>query len=87
MSGEVAESADDGDGEPGNAGAMLEMSDWPGGVEPIWSLLEPESARALGAEPGADNPTLRLAADLGDESFEELAFVRNALIRARVDRQ
>ena len=74
-----AESADDGDGESLNAGAMLEMSDWPGGVEPVWTALEPESARALRAEPAADNPTLRLAADLPDEAFGESAFVRNAL--------
>ena len=77
---EVAEPADDGDDEPGNAGAMLEMADWPGGVEPVWTLLEPESARALRAEPAADNPALRLATDLPDEAFGESAFVRNALI-------
>ena len=77
---EVAEPADDGDDEPGNAGAMLEMADWPGGVEPVWNLLEPESARALRAEPAADNPALRLTADLPDEAFAESAFVRNALI-------
>ncbi len=77
---EAAEPADDGDGEPPDAGAMLEMSDWPGGVEPVWTLLEPESARALRAEPAADNPTLRLAADLPDDAFGESAFVRNAMI-------
>ena len=77
---EVAEPADDGDDEPGNAGAMLEMADWPGGVEPVWNLLEPESARTLRAEPAADNPALRLATDLPDEAFAESAFVRNALI-------
>ena len=74
------EAADDGDSEPRDAGAMLEMSDWPGGVEPVWTLLEAESARALRAEPAADNPTLRLAADLPDEAFGGSAFVRNALI-------
>ena len=78
------EPADDGDGEPRDAGAMLEMSDWPGGVEPVWALLEPESARALRAEPAADNPTLRLAADLPDEAFGESAFVRNALVAFEV---
>ena len=77
---EVAEPADEGDDEPGNAGAMLEMADWPGGVEPVWNLLEPESARALRAEPAADNPALRLAGDLPDEACGESAFVRNALI-------
>ena len=74
-----AEPADDGNGEPRDAGAMLEMAGWPGGVEPVWTVLEPESARALRAEPAADNPTLRLAADLPDEAFGESAFVRNAL--------
>ena len=77
---EGAELADDGDGDPGNAGAMLEMSDWPGGIETVWTVLEPESARALRVEPAADNPTLRLAADLPDEAFGESAFVRNVLI-------
>ena len=67
-------------GRPGSAGAMLEMSDWPGGVEPVWTVLEPESMEALRAEPLADNPTLRLAAGLPDEAFAESAFVRNALI-------
>ena len=76
--------ADDGDGEPRDAGAMLEMEDWPGGVEPVWTLLEPESARALRAEPAADNPTLRLAADLPDEAFGDSAFVRNALVAFEV---
>ena len=81
---EEAVSTDDGDGEPVNAGAMLEMSDWPGGVEPVWALLEPDSMEALRAEPAADNPTLRLAADLPDEAFGESAFVRNALVAFEV---
>ena len=72
--------ADDRPGRKGSAGAMLEMADWPGGVEPVWALLEPESMEALRAEPAADNPTLRLAADLPDEALGESAFVRNALI-------
>jgi len=38
---EAVESADD-DGRPGSAGAMLEMSDWPGDVEPVWTVLEPD---------------------------------------------
>ena len=77
---EAAELSDDGDNRPGSAGAMLEMSEWPGGVEPVWTLLEPASIEALRAEPAADNATLRLAADLPDEAFGESAFVRNALI-------
>ena len=78
--GQAAEPADEGFGEPRDAGAMLEMSDWPGGVEPVWNLLEPESARALRAEPAADNPALGLAADVPDEAFGGSAFVRNTLI-------
>ena len=74
------EAADDRHGRPGSAGAMLEMADWPGGVEPVWALLEPESMEALRAEPAADNPTLRLAANVPDEALGESAFVRNALI-------
>ena len=75
--------ADDGDDRPASSGAMLEMSDWPGGIEPVWALLEPDSAQALRAEPSADNPTLRLAVDLPDEAFAGSAFVRNALIVLR----
>lgn len=77
---EAAEPADDSDGEPRNAGAMLEMTDWPGGVEPARTLLEPEGIEALRAEPAADKATLHLAADLPDETFGESAFARNALI-------
>ena len=74
------EAADDRHGRRGSAGAMLEMADWPGGVEPVWTVLEPGSMEALRAEPSADNATLRLAADLPDEALGESAFVRNAVI-------
>ena len=57
-----------------------DLSKWPGGVEPVWRLLEPASVAALRAEPSAANRTLRLAADLPDEEFGGSAFVRNALI-------
>ena len=77
---EAGEPADDDRGRPGSAGAMLEMSDWPGGVEPVWTLLEPERIQALRAEPSADNGTLCLAAGLPDEALAESAFVRNARI-------
>ena len=50
---EQAEPGDVHHGRPGSAGAMLEMSDWPGGVEPVWTLLESESMEALRAEPFA----------------------------------
>ena len=51
-----AEPGDDRHGRPGSAGAMLEMSDWPGGVEPVWTLLESESMEALRAEPSDGQP-------------------------------
>ena len=44
-------------------------------------LQNPAAGRA---EPAADNPTLRLAADLPDEAFGESAFVRNALVAFEV---
>ena len=46
-----------------------DLSEWPGGVEPVWRLLEPGSVEALRAEPSAANRTLRLAGDLPDEAF------------------
>ena len=77
---ERADPDDDRDNRPGSVGAMLEMSDWPGGVEPVWTLLEPEGMDALRAEPLAENPALRLVADLPDDAFAASAFVANALI-------
>ncbi|MCY4486305.1 MAG: hypothetical protein OXF11_04225, partial [Deltaproteobacteria bacterium] len=64
-----------------------DFSKWPGGVDPVWRLLEPASVVALRAEPSAANQTLRLAADLPDKALGGSAFVRNALIVLdRVDR-
>ncbi len=64
-----------------------DLSEWPGGVDPVWRLLEPASVAALRAEPSAANRTLRLAPDLQDEALGESAFVRNALIvLERIDR-
>ena len=79
----VTDGADDRDlgqrahGEPG---AAFDVSDWPGGVEPVWSLLEPESARALRVEPLAGEGTVHLADDLTERELAESAFVRNALV-------
>lgn len=66
-----------GDGE---AVGRLDVSDWPGGVEPVWTLLDAESAGALGAEPLADNGAVRLAGDLSEEELAGSAFARNALV-------
>ena len=41
-----------------------DLSEWPGGVDPVWRLVEPASVAALRAEPSAADRTLRLAADL-----------------------
>ena len=60
--------------------ARLNASDWPGGVEPVWTLLDAESARALGAEPLAENGAVRLADDLSEQESAGSAFVRNALV-------
>ena len=63
----------------GEAGMALEVSDWPGGVEPVWSLLEPESARALRDEPLAGEGAVYLAEDLTEAELPQSAFLRNAL--------
>ena len=42
-----------------------DLSEWHGGVEPVWRLLEPASVAALRAEPSAANRTLRLAGRRG----------------------
>ena len=72
------EAAEDENG-PGETGLRTDLSKWPGGVEPVWTMLESESVEALRAEPLPENRTLRLAADLTDEELEHSAFVRNAL--------
>ena len=64
----------------GEAGAALDVSDWPGGVEPVWSLLEPESVRALRAEPLAGNGAVPLAEDFTEVELAQSAFVLNALV-------
>ncbi len=64
-----------------------DLSEWPGGVDPAWRLLEPASVAALRAEPSAANRALRLPADLPKEAPDESAFVRNAVIvLERMDR-
>ena len=56
------------------------MSAWPGGIEPVRSMLDAESVRGLGAAPAAVNRALVLANDLSEEELRESAIVRNALI-------
>ena len=61
-------------------GAALDVSDWPGGIEPVWKLLESESARALRVEPLAEGSAVHLADDLTEAELAESAVVRNALV-------
>ena len=56
------------------------MSDWPGGVEPVWSLLEPESAGALRAEPLVGDGAVHLVEDLTEAELAQSAFVLNGLV-------
>ena len=64
----------------GKAGSALDVSDWPGGVEPVWSLLELESVQALKAEPLAGDGAVHLAEDLTEAESAQSAFVLNALV-------
>ncbi len=65
---------------PGTSGQALDVSAWPGGLEPVRTLLDRESVLALGNEPSAENSVLRLATDLTEAELTRSAFVRNALI-------
>ena len=65
---------------PGTSGQALDVSVWPGGLEPVRTLLDRESLLALGDEPSADNRALRLATDLTEAEVAGSAFVRNALV-------
>ena len=64
----------------GEGPLTLEVSQWPGGVEPVWALLDPASRQALRIEPSAENPALRLACDLAEEELVQSVFVRNAMV-------
>ena len=64
----------------GEDGKTLDVSDWPGGLAPVWTLLEQDSVRALGAEPNAADGALRFASDLDDGELAQSVFVRNALV-------
>ena len=84
---EQAEPGGNHQGRPGGAGAMLEMSDWPGGVEPVWTVLEPDSMEALRAGPLADNPTLRLGGRSAGRGVRRIGVRAQCADRARTDRQ
>ena len=65
---------------PGTSGPALDVSAWPGGLEPVRKLLDRESVLALGNEPSAEDSALRLATDLTEAELAGSAFARNALI-------
>ena len=58
----------------------LDLSRWPGGLQPVWTLLDAASAEALGAEPSPENGALRVAAELDEAALGDSAMVRNARI-------
>ena len=64
----------------GKARETLDVSDWPGGLAPVWSLLEPQSAQALAREPSPENGALSFATDVEDEALANSVFVHNALV-------
>ena len=64
----------------GKAVARLDVFDWPGGVEPVWTMLDAESVEALGADPLEEGSAVRLADDLSETELAGSAFVRNALV-------
>ena len=76
---EAEEQPDDGDrerrGRPGT-GQALDVSVWPGGLEPVRKLLDPESALEPGNEPSPKNRAVRLTTDLTEGEFAGPAFVR-----------
>ena len=81
---EAAKDSDDEDGAQGRgrgkSGQALDVAAWPGGIEPVRNVLDPESLRALADEPSAGNRALRLADDLTEDELGQSAFVRNAVI-------
>ena len=58
----------------------LDLYRWPDGMEPVWTLLDPDSMQALSAEPSPDNRALRLAPDLDKDALGNSMLVRNARI-------
>ncbi len=60
-----------------------ELSDWPGGVESVWPLVDAESIRALRAGTQPDGRALRVSSELGEEELAGSAFVRNGMVLLR----
>ena len=60
-----------------------ELSDWPGGVESVWPLLDAESIRALRVGTPPDDRALRVSSELEEEELAGSAFVGNAMVLLR----
>ena len=56
---------------------------WLGGVEPAWTILEPERIDALIGEPPFEDGAIRLAIDLTDDEIALSPMLRNALVLLR----
>ena len=56
---------------------------WLGDLQPAWTVLERASIDALLDEPSAENPALRLAADLAADEIALSPVARNALVLLR----
>jgi hypothetical protein len=53
---------------------------WLEGVQPAWTLLDPESLQALYSQPAPKGSPIRLAADFVIEEIGQSAIARNALL-------
>lgn len=60
-----------------------ELSDWPGVVESVWPMLDPESLQALRDDDPPGNRALRISSGLDAEELAGSAFVGNALVLLR----
>ena len=60
-----------------------EYEDWLGGVEPAWTILEPERFEALWSEPPFEGGAIRLAIDLTEDEIARSPILQNALVLLR----
>ena len=60
-----------------------EVRRWLNGVEPVWTMLEFNSFKALHDEPSASNHAIRLEPDLADAEISGSAVTANALLLLR----
>ena len=61
-----------------------ELSDWPGVVESVWPMLDPESLQALREDDPPGNDALRVSLGLDAEDLSGSAFVANAMVLLRM---